>query len=86
MKYLSIIILSFSFLLAEDTYCNTSNLDFHTTLFSREYYNIGDTLSGEDQLYPYTICHSDGYYDVGTTFTFGDYSGDIILISMNATW
>ena len=86
MKYISIITLSFSFLLAEDSYCNTSNIDPLSATFSREHYNIGDTLSEEDQQYPYTVCHSDGDYDIGTTFRFADYSGDIILISMNATW
>ena len=86
MKYIIIITFSFSFLLSDDTYCNISNLDLLKTTFSREYYNIGDTLSEEDQQYPYTVCHSDGNYDVGTSFRFADYSGDIILISMNATW
>ena len=86
MKYISIITLSFSFLFAADTYCKTSNIDPLSATFSREHYNIGDTLSEEDQQYPYIVCHSDGDYDVGTTFRFADYSGDIILISMNATW
>ena len=44
MKYISIITLSFSFLLAEDSYCNTSNIDPLSATFSREHYNIGDQV------------------------------------------
>ena len=47
---------------------------------------IGDTISEEDQLYNYDVCYSDGNYDFGSTFNLGDFSGNIILISMNATW
>ena len=86
MKYINIIIISLSFLIADDTYCNIPDLDIDSHIFSREYYDIGDIISEEDQQYPYTVCHSDGDYELDTTFRFANYSGNIILISMNATW
>ena len=73
--------------MANSNYCLLPDIiDGASIINSREYYNIGDTISEEDQSYPYNVCHSDGNYDIGSTFLFSDYSGDIILISMNATW
>ena len=59
----------------------------------RSYYSVGDTLSFEDQNLEYNVCHSDGNYEIGDSFSFfncngavngGDYK--VSLISMNATW
>ena len=87
MKYVTILILFFSLLIADNSYCTLSKIkDNPTIISSRDYYNIGDTISEEDQEYSHNVCHSDGYYNIGSTFRFSDYSGDIILISMNATW
>ena len=87
MKLASFIILFISFLLSENKYCHLTDkkiqLDYS---YGREYYNIGDTISDEDQSYPYSVCHSDGNYETGSNFRLSDYAGDIILISMNATW
>ena len=73
-------------MIANDRYCETSNLDNNSSIGTRQYYNIGEVISDEDQLYEYNICHSDGIYNTGSTFKLNDYSGNIILISMNATW
>ena len=64
------------------------NLLYTIILFATVFpgYNIGDTISEEDQMYPHEVCHSDGNYNIDSTFRFSDYSGDLILISMNATW
>ena len=86
MKCILFISLFYSFLVAENEYCSISDITKNPSILSRQYYNIGDTISVEDQTYPYEVCHSDGNYDEGSTFRFSDYSGDIILISMNATW
>ena len=86
MKCILFISLFYSFLVAENKYCSISDITENPSILSRQYYNIGDTISVEDQTYPYGVCHSDGNYDIGSTFSFSDYSGDIILISMNATW
>ena len=87
MKFTSYIVFFLSFLIAENKYCHLNDkkiqLDFS---HGREYYNIGDTISDEDQSYPYSVCHSDGNYETGSNFRLSDYAGDIILISMNATW
>ena len=85
MKFISIIaIFLSSILLANNDYCNSDLLT--KSSFSRQYYNIGDTISNEDQNHPYNVCHSDGNYDTVSSFKFSDYSGNILLISMNATW
>ena len=87
MKYITIIALFFSLLIADNNYCTLPYIDNHPIISSsRSLYDIGDTISEEDQSYQYSVCHSDGNYDIGSTFLFSDYSGDIILISMNATW
>ena len=87
MKYSVCILLLLSLSLANSNYCLIPDIvDVESITNSREYYDIGDTISVEDQSYPYSVCYSDGNYDTGSTFKFSDYSGDIILISMNATW
>ena len=90
MKSIISSIIFLSLVLADNQFCTLPNPDtdedYSSLITSREYYNIGDTISEEDQEHPYSVCHSDGYSDVGSTFSFSDYSGDIILISMNATW
>ena len=86
MKRIVFIFLFHSLLFAENEYCSISDITKNSSILSRQFYNIGDTISEEDQDYPYTVCHSDGNYNINSEFRFSDYSGDIILISMNATW
>ena len=86
MKHIVFIFLFHSLLFAENEYCSISDITKNPSILSRQFYNIGDTISPEDQTYPHEVCHSDGNYNIGSTFRFSDYSGDIILISMNATW
>ena len=80
------ILLLLSLSMANSDYCLLPDIIDGASANSRQFYNIGDTISGEDQTYPHEVCHSDGNYNIGSTFRFSDYSGDIILISMNATW
>ena len=85
MKLITIITILFSSILAaHDGYCSTDALTNNS--FSRQYYNVGDMVSEEDQNHPYDICHGDDNHEMGSSFKFSDYQGDIILISMNATW
>ena len=86
MKCYVYILLLLSLSMANSNYCLLPDIIDGASINSREYYNIGDTISEEDQSYQHSVCHSDGNYDIGSTFLFSDYSGDIILISMNATW
>ena len=86
MKHIVFIFLFYSLLVAGNEYCSIADITTNPSIFSRQYYNIGETISEEDQDYPYAVCHSDGIYNINSEFRFSDYSGDIILISMNATW
>ena len=78
----------FSLLVAEDNFCLNPFISE-----SRSIYNIGDTLSLEDQNRLYPICNGSGNYQTGDNFSFSDLNGDLnggdyklTLISMNATW
>ena len=58
----------------------------------RAIYNIGDTISIEDQFRPYSVCYSSNYIELDT-LRLADFNGNlnggnykIILISMNAAW
>ena len=86
MYKFSFIILLFSIVMTQQQYCNLYDINDTSFLSSRNYYELGDTLSLEDQNYDHTICYSDGNYDAGSMFRLSEYSGNIILISMNATW
>ena len=95
LRLLFFSILYVSIITAENDTCLLSDIpsDNPSVFTSRSYYDIGDTLSNEDQQRPYNVCHSDNNYLVGETFTFNDFNGyenegnfNIIIISMNATW
>ena len=83
MNYLIYTFFFSSILFSENIYCDKPNLNNNNL---REYYNIGDTISQEDQLYEYNVCHSDGVINLNSEFSLSNYGGNIILISMNATW
>ena len=85
MKFLFSLFFCISISLANNEYCTLSDENKQLSS-SRQFYNVGDIISEEDQSYAYTVCHSDGNYETDSFFQFSDYSGDIILISMNATW
>ena len=85
---LSIFILFFSFLISQTPYCPIEN-----SINERSIYNVGDTLSIEDQNIIFPVCNGSGDYAIGDPFSFSDLNGDInggeykiTLISMNATW
>ena len=94
MRLLFFSILYIAIITAGNDSCISSDIpsDNPSVVTSRGY-DIGDTLSIEDQQRPYNVCHSDNNYLVDETFTFNDFSGhenggnfNIIIISMNATW
>mgnify|MGYP001224526837 FL=1 len=69
--------------------------DFCNALDSqnRSIYEIGDTLSMEDQNKLFPVCNGNEDYVIGDSFKLADYNGNlnggdyaITVISMNATW
>lgn len=75
-----------SSIFSQSNYCESPSNNY------RAIYNIGDTLSIEDQFRPYEICFSDASIEQDT-FRLADYNGSfnggdykITLISMNASW
>ena len=74
-------------LFSQSVYCPTNNQA------NRSIYNIGDTLSIEDQNILFPVCNGSGDYSTGDSFSFRDLNGDLnggdyklTIISMNATW
>ena len=94
MRLLFFSILYVTIIIAGNDSCLLSDIPSdNPSVFTSRGYDIGDTLSIEDQQRPYNVCHSDNNYMVGETFTFNDFNGYenggnfyIIIISMNATW
>ena len=94
MRLLFFSILYIAIITAENDRCISSDIPSdNPSVFTSRGYDIGDTLSIEDQQRPYNVCHSDNNYLVGETFTLNDFNGqenggnfNIIIISMNATW
>ena len=75
-----------SYLFPQLTYCPNQ-------IGNRSIYEIGDTLSVDDQNMLFPVCNGSGNYSSGDSFSFSDLNGDtnggeyrITLISMNATW
>tara|TARA_B100000029_G_scaffold377471_1_gene372173 strand:+ start:311 stop:568 length:258 start_codon:yes stop_codon:yes gene_type:complete len=75
-----------SYLFPQLTYCPNQ-------ISNRSIYEIGDTLSVDDQNILFPVCNGAGNYSTGDSFSFSDLNGDlnggehkITLISMNATW
>ena len=85
MRFIFLILfLSFS----QATFCSTEN-----SIINRSIYEVGDTLSIEDQNILFPVCNGSGDYSTGEFFSFSDLNGDIndgeykiTVISMNATW
>ncbi|MBH91116.1 MAG: hypothetical protein CMG67_03270 [Candidatus Marinimicrobia bacterium] len=82
------LIFIFFFSVLQANYCLNSD-----SFFSRSIYEIGDTLSVEDQNILFPVCNGSGDYSAGDFFTFSDLNGSInggdykvTIISMNATW
>lgn len=72
---------------SQRTYCNSINIQ------NRSIYEIGDTLTIDDQNKLFPVCNGNDDYIIGDSFKFGDYNGNlnggdykITVISMNATW
>ncbi len=73
-------------LLSQDLYCPAENS-------IRSIYNIGDTLSIEDQNMLFPVCNGSGDYSTGDSFSFSNLNGNenggdykFTIVSMNATW
>ena len=94
LRTLFLSILYSSIIFAENDRCLLSDIPSdNPSVFTSRGYDIGDTISTDDQQRPYNVCYSDNNYFVGDTFTFNDFNGyenggnfNIIMISMNATW
>ena len=89
MLVISIFIIMLSSLFASEQ-CHTDN-SFSSHF--RSIYNVGDTLTVEDQNRLYPVCNGSGPYQTGDAFSFSDLNGNvnggdykITIISMNATW
>ena len=78
--FISLLLLIAS-LFSQETNCLIEN-----SISDRSLYNIGDTLSIDDQNMLFPVCNGSGDYSTGDSFSFSDLSGKITLISMNATW
>ena len=78
--FISLLLLIAS-LFSQETNCLIEN-----SISNRSLYNIGDTLSIDDQNMLFPVCNGSGDYSTGDSFSFSDLSGKITLISMNATW
>ena len=80
-------IILFSLLASQTPNCVPEN-----SIFERSIYEIGDTLSIEDQNISFPVCNGSGNYETGDNFSFSDFNGNIneeykiSIISMNATW
>jgi hypothetical protein len=80
-------IILFSLLVSQTPNCLPEN-----SIFERSIYEIGDTLSIEDQNILFPVCNGSGNYETGDNFSFSDFNGNIneeykiSIISMNATW
>ena len=86
--FLALSLLFFSLLYSQTLYCPVEN-----NISNRSLYNVGDTLSIEDQTRLFPVCNGSGEYSTGDSFSFSDSNGEvnggnykITLISMNATW
>ena len=82
------LILFFSFSNSQTNYCPIDGSNIQ-----RSIYDVGDTLSIEDQNRLFPVCNGSGDYSTGESFSFSDLNGDInggeykvSVISMNATW
>lgn len=80
-------IILFSLLVSQNQNCISEK-----SIFERSIYEIGDTLSIEDQNILFPVCNGSGNYETGDNFSFSDFNGNvndeykISIISMNATW
>ena len=84
---MKLFLLIFTFSLLHSSICTIENYNL------RSYYEIGDTLTLEDQNLLFPICNGSGDYNTGDSFKLSDLNGNhnngdykITLISMNATW
>ena len=84
---MKLLLLTFTFSLLYSSTCRIENSNL------RSYYEIGDTLTFEDQNLLFPVCNGSGDYSTGDSFKLSDLNGNendgdykITLISMNATW
>ncbi|MAZ68688.1 MAG: hypothetical protein CMG49_04910 [Candidatus Marinimicrobia bacterium] len=84
---MKLFLLTFTFSLLYSSTCRIENSNL------RSYYEIGDTLTFEDQNLLFPVCNGSGDYSTGDSFKLSDLNGNendgdykITLISMNATW
>lgn len=87
IKYSLFVITILSLISGQNNLCENINIPS-----LRAIYSIGDTISLEDQLRPYSICYSSNNIEMDT-FRLANFNGNmnggqykITLISMNAAW
>ena len=83
MRIIFLLFILFSF--SKATFCSTEN-----SIINRSIYEVGDTLSIEDQNISFPVCNGSGNYSTGDSFSFSDLNGavnggeyKISVISMN---
>jgi len=83
----------FSILISTILFSQTTNCLPEYQENNRSIYNIGETLSEEDQNILFPVCNGASDYLTGDNFSFADLNGNlnggdykITIISMNATW
>ena len=86
-------ILIFTILFLTPLFSEINSCINDNVITNRSIYNIGDTISNEDQNILFPICNGSGDYATGDNFSFSDLNGNqnggdykITIISMNATW
>ena len=71
-----LILIFFSFILSNNSNCNIENSN---TNF-RSIYDLGQTLSDEDQNIPFPVCNGSGEYQTGDIFSFSDVVSEIGVV------
>jgi len=82
-----------SILLSTTLFPQSMNCPTENQEDNRSIYNIGETLSEEDQNMLFPVCNGASDYLTGDNFSFADLNGNlnggdykITIVSMNATW
>ena len=64
-----------------------------SSVLTRSIYNVGETLSEDDQNILFPVCNGSGNYETGDSFSFADLNGNlnggdynVIVITMAASW
>ena len=67
----------FPLLLLSFLFSQTTDCPIEKSIINRSIYDIGDTLSIEDQNILFPVCNGSGEYSTGDSFSFSDLNGNI---------